>query len=102
VQSWQTQGTWQRNWPWTSKSIVEAHEWKIWAENNEKSRCTFHFLVPIEESLSFISLSRKSKILLIDKDSTFISSVKIKLEVVPGIDLPGISGFDLCQQIRQR
>lgn len=112
-----------------SKSIVEAHHGKIWAENNEKSGCTFHFLIPIEESLSSMSLSRKSKVLLVDQDSTFTSNVKVKLEannqyevhivtdaltaldsyisglydlVILGIDLPGISAFDLCQQIRQR
>jgi two-component system, OmpR family, sensor histidine kinase VicK len=81
-----------------SKSIVEAHGGRIWAENNNinddsaantaigsntknNKGCTFHFVLPILTTQDQTQLQHGSKkILLIDDDTKFTSELKVILE----------------------
>jgi len=111
-----------------SKSIIEAHGGKIWAENNKGGKgATFYFTLPI------IMQSQKNleikKILVVDDTQNFAMSLKTNFEnngkyivdisdnpstalqkfvsgyydfVILDIDMPEINGFDLSQKLRKK
>jgi two-component system sensor histidine kinase VicK len=114
-----------------SKGIIEQHGGKIWAENNIKNDngkmgCTFYFVLPVIKDQENIS-DRKRRVLLVDDDVNFTSKLEPILGnkhdvhtfndpvlamnnfisgfydvVILGVELQNMSGFDLCQLIRQK
>jgi two-component system, OmpR family, sensor histidine kinase VicK len=114
-----------------SKGIIEAHDGKIWAENNSKNDngkpgCTFYFVLPVIKGQENPS-GRKKRVLLVDDNVNFTSKLEPILGnkhdvhvfndpllamnnfisgfydvVILGVELRNMSGFDLCQQIRQK
>jgi two-component system, OmpR family, sensor histidine kinase VicK len=114
-----------------SKGIIETHGGKIWAKNNNKNDngkpgCTFYFVLPVIKDQEDLS-GRKKRVLLVDDNVNFTSKQESILGnkhdvhifndpvlamnnfisgfydvVILGVELHNMSGFDLCQQIRQK
>ena len=111
-----------------AKNIIEAHDGKIWATNNNDGKgATFYFTLPI--ILQSTRNVKFKKILLINDKQSFALTLKTTLEdygkykvdifdspsavlqgfvsgyydfVVLDIEMPEISGFDLSQKIRKK
>jgi signal transduction histidine kinase/CheY-like chemotaxis protein len=111
-----------------AKNIIEAHDGKIWASNNNDGKgASFYFTLPIiMQSTRDVKFK---KILLINDKQNFALTLKTTLEdygkykvdifdspsavlqgfvsgyydfVVLDIEMPEISGFDLSQKIRKK
>jgi two-component system sensor histidine kinase VicK len=71
-----------------SKSLIESHGGKIWAENNENGcGATFHFTLPVidEQDLENIEVKqlknkKRFKVLVVDDDSNYSELLKTGLE----------------------
>jgi signal transduction histidine kinase len=111
-----------------AKNIIEAHDGKIWATNNNDGKgATFYFTLPI--IMQSTRNVKFKKILLINDKQSFALTLKTTLEdygkykvdifdspsavlqgfvsgyydfVVLDIEMPEISGFDLSQKIRKK
>jgi signal transduction histidine kinase/CheY-like chemotaxis protein len=111
-----------------AKNIIEAHDGKIWASNNNDGKgASFYFTLPI--IMQSTRNVKFKKILLINDKQSFALTLKTTLEdygkykvdifdspsavlqgfvsgyydfVVLDIEMPEISGFDLSQKIRKK
>jgi signal transduction histidine kinase len=111
-----------------AKNIIEAHDGKIWATNNNDGKgATFCFTLPI--IMQSTRNTKFKKILLINDKQSFASTLKTTFEeygkykvdifdspsallqrfvsgyydfVFLDIEMPEINGFDLSQQIRKK
>jgi signal transduction histidine kinase len=86
-----------------SKSIVEAHAGRIWAENNADGKgATFHFTLPIIRSLSYKANGKKKRILIVD-DEPDVNTVLKKVFEQNGFNVDcyedpilALGNFDAC------
>ena len=111
-----------------AKNIIEAHDGKIWATNNNDGKgATFCFTLPI--IMQSTRNAKFKKILLINDKQSFALTLKTTFEeygkykvdifdspsallqrfvsgyydfVILDIEMPEINGFDLSQQIRKK
>lgn len=64
-----------------SKKIIDAHNGKIWAENNSASGAKFHFIIPITQAKNdlFSNKQYNTTILMIDDEDICLSSMELIL-----------------------
>ena len=61
------------------KSIIEAHNGKIWAENNLDKGASFHFIIPISCASNNVIIKSELKILMIDDEESCLTSMELLL-----------------------
>ncbi|MGB4191762.1 MAG: hybrid sensor histidine kinase/response regulator [Rickettsiales bacterium] len=63
------------------KKIINAHNGKIWAENNKEGGASFHFVIPVKQFKSnlFENETQEFTILMIDDEEICLSSMELLL-----------------------
>lgn len=84
------------------KKIIDAHNGKVWAENQKDSGAVFYFIIPISQEKEEIFVADHSlvKILMIDDEDICLSSMELLLTNTPYKLIKANSGSDAIKYLK--